>query len=95
VTARISRSSTVVATREQVSSSVAEEEVILNFRDGAYYGLDAVGARVWRLIQEPRTLAEVCEAIASEYDVAPERCERDVIALFRRLAESGLIEIEE
>ena len=94
MTPRISLASTVVATREQVSSSVAEEEVILNLRDGAYYGLDAVGARAWRLIQEPRTLAEVCEAIASEYDVAPERCERDVVALFRRLAERGLVEIK-
>ncbi len=94
MTPSITLESRVVATRDQVSSRVEEDEVILNLREGAYYGLDAVGARAWRLIQEPRRVGEVCEAIEREYDVTPERCRRDVIALLGRLAASGLVEIE-
>ncbi len=94
MTPKITLESRVVATHDQVSSRVDEDEVILSLREGAYYGLDAVGARAWRLIQEPRSVGEVCDAIAREYEVAPDRCRRDVIALLGRLADSGLVEIE-
>jgi coenzyme PQQ synthesis protein D (PqqD) len=87
----ISRQTTVVASREQRSRDVGDEAVILG-RD-TYYGLNPVGARVWSLIQEPRTVGEVCTAIMSEYDVEPTRCERDVVDLLRKLGDERLIEM--
>jgi len=32
-----------------------------------YYGLDAVGSRVWRLIMQGRTIASVCDTMIEEY----------------------------
>lgn len=64
-------------------------------QDGVYYGLDAVGARIWNLIQEPRTMNEVHETLLKEYDVEPDRCERDLLALLQELAAAGLIEIKD
>jgi hypothetical protein len=31
--------------------------------------------------------------LLSEYEVEPERCERDLLALLRRLADEGLVEV--
>jgi hypothetical protein len=87
----ISRETTVVASRDQQSSAVGEEAVILG--GDMYYGLNPVGARVWSLIQEPRTVGDVCAAITAEYDVEPARCQRDVIDLLRNLADERLIEV--
>jgi hypothetical protein len=91
--AAISAGTTVVASSDQVSRDVGDEAVILSFGEGMYYGLDPVGARVWSLIQEPRTVADVCAAITAEYDVDPARCESDVIELLRKLAGENLIEV--
>jgi hypothetical protein len=60
-----------------------------------YYGLDAVGARVWSLIQQPRTVQSVREALLSEYDVEPDRCERDLLALLNQFLAEGLIEVRD
>ena len=89
----ISCGSIIVAIKEQVSCDLAGEAVILSLKDGVYYGLDPVGARIWSLIQEPRTLVEVRDAITDEYDVEPERCESDLLKLVRQLADNGLIEV--
>lgn len=89
----LSDRSTVVAGKDQVSCDLAGEVAILHVKKGVYYGLDPVGARIWELIQEPRTLGEVRDAILDEYEVEPERCERDLLALLGRLAEEGLVEI--
>ena len=89
----LAMSSSVVVTKDQVSSDLGGEVAILHLEAGTYYGLDAVGARVWSLIQEPRTLREIHEVLVSEYEVEPARCERDLIALLHRLADEGLVEV--
>ena len=91
----VSEHSTVVAAKDQVSSDLGKEVAILDLKAGVYYGLDAVGARIWNLLQEPRTVNEIRDIILKEYDVAPERCERDLLALLRRLAAEGLIEVKD
>jgi hypothetical protein len=91
----VSSRSTVTATSGQVSSDLGGEVAILDLKAGAYYGLDAVGARVWELIQEPREVAEVRDVILDEYEVEPEQCERDLITLLQELADKGLIEVRD
>jgi hypothetical protein len=91
----VSGGSTVVAAKNQVSSDLGGEVAILDLKAGVYYGLDAVGARIWSLIQEPRTVNEIRDILLEEYEVEPERCERDLLALLQKLADEGLIEVKD
>jgi hypothetical protein len=87
--------STVVVAKEQVSCDLGGEAAILNLKSGVYYGLDPVGARIWNLIQEPKSLNEIREILLKEYDVEPDRCDRDLLALLQKLASEGLIEVRD
>jgi len=91
----ISGSSTVVVAKEQVSCDLGGEAAILNMKNGVYYGLDPIGARIWNLIQEPKSLNEIRELLLKEYDVEPDRCERDLLVLLQKLASEGLIEVKD
>jgi hypothetical protein len=83
----------VVASPEQVSSELNGEVVVLNHRDGVYFGLDAgVGALVWRTLQTPRKVADIMASVMTAYDVEPDRCLRDVTGLLQELLGAGLIE---
>jgi hypothetical protein len=89
----ISESSTVVVTKDQVSCDLSGEAAILNLKSGVYFGLNTVGASIWKLIKEPRNVKEIQDAIAEEYEVEPDQCERDVLELLQELSTHGLIEI--
>lgn len=89
------RCGTIVAARDLVSSALADETVLLNFKSGVYYGLDAVGTLIWNLIQQPRTVKELRDAILNEYQVEPEQCERDLLALLEKLKAARLIELSD
>ncbi len=91
----LSWSSRVVAAKDQVSSDLGGEIAILHLEAGTYYGLDVVGARIWSLIQEPRTVKEIRDVLVSEYEVDPDRCESELIALLQRLADEELIEVKD
>lgn len=70
---------------------VGDESVMLDLASGTYFGLDAIGARVWQLLVEGRTLAETCDAMLEEYEVSREELERDVADLVEQLAAQGLL----
>ena len=89
----LSESATIVVSKEQVSSRLGDETAILGLKNGVYYGLNPVGARVWNLIQQPRTLVELQEILASEYVVEGPRLESDLRLLIGQLAEERLVEI--
>jgi hypothetical protein len=81
------------ASPEQVSCDLDGETVLLNLKSGTYYGLNPVAARVWALLQQPRTAAEVCAAVLDQYAVDPDRCRRDVGALLEKFVAEGLVEV--
>jgi hypothetical protein len=81
----------VVLPTQVMARQVGEETVILDLASGTYFGLDPVGARIWKLMGEGKTLAEICETMLEEYEVEREQLETDVLRLTGELLERGLV----
>jgi len=67
------------------------EGVMLKRGTGMYFGVDAVGLRMWQLCAERLPLRAVAEAVGREYDAAPDRIEADLLAFVGELAANGLV----
>jgi Coenzyme PQQ synthesis protein D (PqqD) len=90
----LSKRSIVVVTDSQVSSEFMDDEmVILDVYQGVYYVLNALGTRIWSLIQTPRPAGELIDILLEEYDVDADRCTREVFELLQELATRRLIEV--
>ena len=83
----------IVASRAQVSCNLGSDAAILNLKNGVYYGLNGVGARIWNLLQAPRSFGELHDILSGEYEVEPPQLETDIRELLGRLAENDLVEI--
>lgn len=90
----ISEFSTVVTAPDQVSSDLGGEAVILNMGSGVYHGLNEVGAKVWDLIEQPKTVKQIKELLIEEYEVDSEVCKNDLLALLKDLQAAGVIEVK-
>jgi hypothetical protein len=82
----------VVRRAAVVEADVDGEVVALNAETAECYGLAGVGARIWRLLEAPRTLAELVGALVAEYEVSPTECERAVRTLLGEMLAERLIE---
>lgn len=78
-----------------VFEKLQDEMVLLNLHTGIYFGLNHVGARIWQLIQahQQSPLDRVLEVLVGEYDVKPDRCAGDLLALVAELEEHRLLEL--
>jgi hypothetical protein len=85
----------VVAASEQVSCPLGEEAAILNLKNSVYYGMNPVGARVWDLLKQPKSVRELRDVLLEEYEVDQERCEKDLLALLGTMRDEGLIVVRD
>ncbi|CAM2009540.1 PqqD family protein [Acanthopleuribacter pedis] len=61
-------------------------------RQGMYYGTEAVGTRLWELLAEPQTPAELYRLLAAEYELEPELWRRDGITFLEEAVSVGILE---
>ena len=66
--------------------------VMMDPDKGMYYELGSVGSRIWTLLETPRSVSDVCDALVEEYDVTPDVCRRDVVSFIEEAGELGIIE---
>ena len=69
------------------------ESVLLNVASGHYYGLDAVGTRMWKAVTIARSLETAYDSLRTVYDVNAEQLRRDLHNLVEKLAGHGLLEV--
>jgi hypothetical protein len=70
---------------------VDDEAVALDLDAGQYYGLNAVGTRIWQLLEEGRSVGAICDALVEEFDVTPDAVRPDVDAFINDLLAKGLL----
>jgi hypothetical protein len=85
-------------TRVRISPSVyarpfGEELVLLHFGRGEYFGLDEVGAAIWRALEAEKTLNAIADALVERYDVQRDTALQDVVSVVTEMIEAALVEV--
>ncbi len=86
---------TVAADPEAVSCELGAGAAILDLRTGTYFSLNSVGAFVWNLLESPRSVSELREAVQERYDVAEEQCRADIERLVGELEKASLVRVSD
>ena len=77
-----------------MSRLVGDETVLLDLQSGMYFGLDAVGQRIWDSVSGGETLAAAVDVVTTAYDVDVDQAKADAIEFVASLVERGLLEIQ-
>ena len=77
-----------------LSAKVGDELVMMSVSKGKYLGLSDVGARIWELIETPRSFDDVMAALLSEFDVTAETCRAEVETFLKDLASHDAISLD-
>ena len=81
-----------ITTSDAAESRVGDEIVLLHLVTGIYFGLDAVGARVWDGLKSRLSPKTICEEVSVEFNEELGRVQADVRAFLTQLSEHLLIE---
>jgi hypothetical protein len=90
---QIEPNSVVQRTGDLLFSQLDDDKIAIDSQAGYYYAMNESAGRVWELIAEPISVDAVCAQLHAEYDVAPQQCRQDVLALLAALYKAGLVEV--
>jgi hypothetical protein len=87
----IADTAVLLPSRDVAWQTVDGETVVLDLRSRELLGLNAVGGRVWNLLDGVRSVAAVTAAVAADFAQSEERVRADVCAFLDSLLASGLV----
>jgi hypothetical protein len=91
MTASLDERSRVTVSPSVYSRVFGEEVVLLEFGKGEYFGLDAIGADIWRRLESGDDLGAIASHVAAHYEVGPAEALRDIVDLVAQLQSHDLV----
>jgi len=79
------------ATARVLFKDLGDEAVLLDLDTETYFGLNAVGSRLYKLATTSGTIREAVALMLEEFDVSPAELERDACELIDELVRRGLL----
>ncbi|TRZ90243.1 PqqD family protein [bacterium] len=87
----IELTSLVTRTENLASSAIDTDLVILNLQRNNYIALDAIGRRIWELLEAPRRVEDLCRQLGREFNGPPEQISADVVRFLNELEQESMI----
>ena len=91
---KLTAQSLVARSPEQVSADLDGKTVLLSVENGEYYNMNAVGSRIWSLLEKPITVAELVIHLTEEFEIDAEICQQEAITFLEQLSKNKLLQIE-
>ena len=83
---------TIVERNEAIIFTEIDDIIVLmDVDEGQYYELDAIGTKIWTLLKSAADVGAICDALQTEFEVAPETCRDDVLAFVADLCHHGVV----
>lgn len=89
----LSLASKICRSEDHLAAEIDEELVLMSVEQGNYYGLDAIGADIWKRLDGEVLVSDLCSALEKEYDANAATIQSDVLALLEQLAAEKLIKV--
>lgn len=90
---QIGADTTISRIGDWLSADTGDGTVMMSPTAAEYIGLSETGGRIWGLLETPRTLAELCEALAAEYEITADAVRPDVQAFVASLSARGALAV--
>lgn len=78
---------------EMVHSSIDGEVVMMSVDKGEYFGLNAMGSRIWELLEKPHSVVELCRELMRNFEVDQETCQAEVSRFLGEIADQKLVAV--
>lgn len=77
---------------EQITAAIDGEVIVMGLIRGQYVGLDDIGSVLWKLLEQPQTIRQLCDDLGQQYRGAPAAIQADVLAFLGELKALDLIQ---
>ena len=75
-----------------IDGELDDNQVMMHIEKGKYFGLNPVGKRIWELIKEPKSVADITQSLLAEFDVTEVQCSSEVQDFLDKAVKCDIVE---
>ena len=83
----------VARNEEPIAVEVDRSVVMMSLDQGMYFGLEGTGPSIWALLEQPRTVQQLCDELMVKFEVDADVCLREVCGILQEMRRAGLVQI--
>ena len=83
----------VVRSPEPIAAEIGDGLVMLSVQEGKYFSLNATAAAIWRRLEAPMRIGELCDQIVGEFDTSREHAIQAVPEFVAKLIEQNIVAV--
>jgi hypothetical protein len=76
-----------------LTSKLEDESLLLDLWSGNYFALNDTALRIWELVDGKRSIAQIADVIAREFDLAAADASENAQAFLGALSRASLVEL--
>ena len=76
---------------EIITNEIDDEILMMSIEDGKYYGLNAVGSEIWKMLDEPKSIEEIIPALMEIFDIDDETCRKESLDFIESMIKNNII----
>ncbi|MBY0384544.1 PqqD family protein [bacterium] len=81
----------LVISKDVLSKTVGDEEVLVDLSSGSYFGLNPVGTQIWSLIKSGLSQEQIIADLVEIYSANPQEISSDVVEFIHLLKEKKFV----
>ncbi len=89
----ITRNTIVSRCDDIIVGKVDEDVMMASIETGKYYQLNPTGSQLWDLLEQPKSVDQLCQLLARDFKVAPDACLRDVIHFLKEMTSRNVLAV--
>jgi len=86
--------SVIVRADGWLTAWIDNDLMMMHAESNFYLNLSGSGGRIWELLEHPCTVPDLCNALASEFDIQPETVRPEVLAFLDQLFLRKAIDVD-
>jgi hypothetical protein len=86
---------TVSRNPDIITSEIDGDMVMMSVSEGSFYGLNAVGAAIWHLLDTPASIETIVAHVLEIFEVSEEQCQTDILIFIESMVSSKTLIINE
>ena len=88
---KISPQNKLLKHQEVAWRRIDREVILVDPRNSLLYPLNPVASRCWELLDQDKSIKDICQIIVNEFEATPPEIESDILEFINNLKQNNLI----
>lgn len=76
-----------------LANAIGSETVMMDIEKGKYFGMNKTGSYIWKLLENPLSLSDLCDRLMKDFSISFEECEKDVVPFIEDMVKEKIINV--